>query len=556
MKNNQRLVYSFIAISTALTARLLTVHAAPPNPEPILPSTDKAEITLTYNSLKQLLHEFQSTEPPQQPKPPIKATIRSASYRVELITKKSATVTATFSITTFDEGWITQPLISSKYALQSVTPPSTVLTPVDEHLALVTRGASEQQISLTFIVPVHSDASFSLDLIAASSSHLDLSNHDKFSVQGAVISSEGIHILPATGARVKIIPNREAEVSKDSSWTADSRVLYTAIDNELKSEAHLQLIAKDGDSGTSANIIMPKDSRILTITGPDLLDWKSSQQDTQHAIRLTWKSPGISRRRIIILYALPLPDVDELWTLNIPCLKKPAKTTGLLALVTPAEFQLTPVETLSHLEPSLAPDWMKSHGLPVILKLPQARDIQLKGKRLAQIQTATATIQQAQFKTQIVNDGSTLTEGVITLSHSEPKLWTFTLPKDSNILRCSIDGLSANPIILNDGTLQLTLKAKHSGKKPVSQVQLSFTSKLEKIQPLTGKLSLALPSTPLFIHELHWQITLPDPYEASALDGNLTLDLSKKTGRAISLVKRLSRNQAANVDIFYRKKAH
>ncbi|BDS08954.1 hypothetical protein NT6N_39940 [Oceaniferula spumae] len=541
-----------LALLTSLSLTTTFSLAAPPKPESVGLHTksDKAELTLSYNNLRQLIEDLQTKQAEKKPAPPVKATVRSAVYQLELASEKLAKVTASFAVTTFADGWISLPLVSDRYPVQQIEPTNTVLTAEKGHLAFLTQGAGEHSIKISLLVPAQPDGSFNFQFIAATSGRLVISDLTGYEIQGAERGDAGDYILPIAGGDVRISPTRHA-AAKASTWSADSRVLYVVKDNELQAEARVQLNAKEGDAATAANLILPKDARVISVTGPDLSRWT---ENLQQQIQLTWNSHGISRRRLTLLYTLPLPDADETWTLNIPHLKDAEQSRGQLALVTPAEFQLTPTREIARIEPSMAADWMKSQGMPLILKLPQASEVQLKGKRLAQIQTATATIESALFKTQIVPDGSTLTEGALTISHRDPKLWTFTLPENSEILTCQIDGNSTNPIVLSDGSLQLSLPAKQADKKPNSVVKLSFTSKLEKIQPLSGKLSIALPLTPVFIHEMHWMINLPNAYEASALDGNLTLSSNKQGGQAITLVKRLCRNQAAHVDIFYRKK--
>ncbi len=548
--NKQIASFFTLAVSLSLTASL--VSAAPPEPksEPIHTTSDKAELTLSYDNLRQLIDDLQTKEAVTKQKPPVKATVRSAEYQLEIASKKLAKVSATFAITTFTDDWVSLPLISDQYPVQQIEPANTVLTPEAGHLSFLTQGAGEHAIKISLLIPAEPDGSFNLQCVAATSSKLTTNHTVDYEIQGAARGDSNDYILPSIGGSIRISPIRHAN-AKASTWSADSRVLYIAKDSELQAEARIVLNATEGDAATSANLVLPKDARVLSVTGPDLERWTET---AQQQIQLNWNSHGISRRRLTILYALPLPDVDETWTLTIPRLDDPQKTQGQLALVTPAEFQLTPMGEIAIIEPSMVADWMKSQGMPLILKLPHATAIQLTGKRLAQIQTATATIESAVFKTQIVPDGSTLTEGTLTISHRDPKLWTFTLPEGSEILTCQIDESSTNPIVLSDGSLQLSLPSKQADSQASSTVKISFTSKLEKIDPLSGKLSIALPLTPVFIHEMLWSIDLPSAYEASALDGNLTFSGEENDSHSIKLVKRLCRNQAAHVDIFYRKK--
>ena len=555
MKLKRPLLRPLLFTLTALAYPLGSLHATPAPPSAEIQPAQKAELKLSYLSLRQLIGDFQTEKLNKKSPPPVSATLQSAHYQIDLSSQKTAQITATFSATSFAENWATLPLLKSGFAIQTVEPSTTVLVPLNGNLALLTEGKGSHQITITFLATAEPDGSYHLKFLPATAGQVQLSNSDGYVLQNATPSSSGTHVLPMEGGSLRIKPKRKTS-AKPSTWAADARVLYSAKESELKAEARIQLTAKQDDDALLASLIFPKDARIIQVTGPDLFQWKENSLNGQSQVHLVWKTLGISRRRISVIYTLPLPDPDEIWTLTIPHLKKGEKTRGLLAIVTPATFHLTPTETVNQPPSSSAPDWMKLHGIPLMVKLPQVRDIHFKGKLLTEIHTATATIKSATFETHIVLDGSTLTEGEISISHRNPKRWKFKLPKGSQILTCHINDSPANPILQEDGSLQLSLPTRQGLKTPISKIRLSFTSQLEKIQPIEGKLSLTLPSTPLFIHELQWKIILPNSYETSAIDGNLTFSPRKNSGQWIELTQRLARNNPAHIDLFYRKQNH
>jgi hypothetical protein len=82
-------------------------------------------------------------------------------------------------------------------------------------------------------------------------------------------------------------------------------------------------------------------------------------------------------------------------------------------------------------------------------------------------------------------------------------------------------------------------------------VRLSYTAKGAVFEPVEGRLALALAETPLFVDELVWNVALPDGYEATAFEGNVE---PFRSAEGAAFRKRLVRNEAAAVEIYYRKR--
>ena len=509
----------------------------------------KTELKLTYSSLKELIDSLETKAEMKKSPPPVPATIRSSRYQINITSDKIAEVTADFAVSVFTEDWSKIPLLDDHYSISEILPASTLLVSDEGMLCLLKNETGEHKTTLKFLITANPDGSFDINFPRSVASQLHFENIEGYEVRGAIQTEGGSYMLPHNGTDAKLLPKQTA-IAKASTWSADSKALYIVADDELKAEARIQLTANQGDSASSARLILPENSRILTVSGADLAEWKSA---SENKLELTWDTHGISRRRVNVCYSVPLPDTDETWSLGIPQLGNDQATKGQIAVVTPPELQLVSEDSLPTLDPSSAPDWMKAEGIPFIVKLPEAETVNVTCKRLSQMQTATAMIKIANFTTQIVADGSTLSSGEIVIQHSDPKPFILNLPEGSEILTCSIDKKPTSPVILSDGSLQIKLTNKSKTSEQTSKINLAYTSKLSEIDPIEGKLSLSLPSTPLFIHQLTWNIILPQQYEVTALEGNLEFSANSQNSNTISLIKQLSRNDAAQTDIFYRK---
>jgi hypothetical protein len=172
---------------------------------------------------------------------------------------------------------------------------------------------------------------------------------------------------------------------------------------------------------------------------------------------------------------------------------------------------------------------------------------------LPRVQMIAAVVESATGQTRVVPDGSLLSEMRYTISHKTPVTWSLALPTGSELLSFSIDGESFAPVDRGEGHLEVELPAT-SGKP--TDISFSYANRVEALAPVSGRLELELPLTPLLIREVQWQIDLPAGYELAALDGNVVaVDAVSKEGLHIRVRKELCRNERPTVQIFYRKPA-
>jgi hypothetical protein len=143
--NKQITSFFTLAVSLCLTASQLSAAPLEPESEPIHTTSDKAELTLSYGNLRQLIEDLQTKEAEKKQTPPVNATVRSAEYQLDIASKNLAKVSATFAVTTFSDDWVSLPLISDQYPIQQIEPANTVLTTQAGHLAFLTKGAGEHQ---------------------------------------------------------------------------------------------------------------------------------------------------------------------------------------------------------------------------------------------------------------------------------------------------------------------------------------------------------------------------------------------------------------------------
>jgi hypothetical protein len=166
--------------------------------------------------------------------------------------------------------------------------------------------------------------------------------------------------------------------------------------------------------------------------------------------------------------------------------------------------------------------------------------------------TDEAIISTATYATQVVRDGSVLTEGTITLRHDHPVKLVLQLPEVAKLLQCHVNGDPVRPTLGEANRLEIPLNDPATDGAE-SEVKLSFTATLTALQAAEGQLDLALPQTPLFAKQIDWNVQFPTGYDLS-FTGNVDPVTDKPTALGLHLRKSLCRDQQPQARITYRKR--
>jgi hypothetical protein len=166
--------------------------------------------------------------------------------------------------------------------------------------------------------------------------------------------------------------------------------------------------------------------------------------------------------------------------------------------------------------------------------------------------TDDAIVSAAAYTTQVVRDGSVLTEGAITVRHDHPVKLVLQLPEVAKLLQCHVNADPVRPTLGEAGRIEIPLDDPTTDGAE-SEVKLSFTSTLTALQAAEGELDLALPQTPLFAKQIDWNVQLPTGYDLS-FTGNVDPITDKPTEPGIHLRKSLCRDQQPQARITYRKR--
>jgi hypothetical protein len=166
--------------------------------------------------------------------------------------------------------------------------------------------------------------------------------------------------------------------------------------------------------------------------------------------------------------------------------------------------------------------------------------------------TDDAIVSTASYTTQVVRDGSVLTEGAITVRHDHPAKLILQLPAAAKLLQCHVNGDPVSATLGEANRIEIPLDDPATDGAE-SEVKLSFTAVLAPLQLAEGELDLALPQTPLFAKQTDWNVQLPATYDLS-FSGNVDLITDKTTTPGLHLRKSLCRDQQPQARITYRKR--
>lgn len=163
-----------------------------------------------------------------------------------------------------------------------------------------------------------------------------------------------------------------------------------------------------------------------------------------------------------------------------------------------------------------------------------------------------AILTTATYITQVVRDGSVLTEGSLLVRHDPPMRIQLTLPKDARLLQCHVNDQLVRPTLQNGSQLEIPLDDPTTDGGE-SKIDISFTTSLPALQATEGEIELALPQTPLFAREIDWQVRLPSGFDLAATGNVEALPPAADAKPGLHLRKALCRDQQPQARITYRR---
>ena len=540
---------------------LLASAALGENEAPRADSGDNltAQVTIPYQEFKRLL-DATTAAGKTEDSPELPGAVTRAVIKLSFDQGHPAGE-AEFEINTFGHKWVFVPFFGLNLPITNVVCENAVVVPRDSVLCLLTNRPGPTKVTLDFDIPSSllngRGESFSMQLAPVTSGQLEFTNipsDKRILVAGNTLdTTKPLPLLPEGGElKIKCVADN-AEVS--TVWSQATQTLVKPTLESIQIESHIHLSSESG-GGLSAVAELPMTASRIQVVGADLQPAQTDFSGSgRRKITLTWETPGILDRNIIVCYELANPEPGRPWEIENPRFGKeldPEASLTVIASLAGSTIQSDNAQTGSDV--SQLPYWMQAKLITTDFYVVRSvTPVTASIRMLPVLKPDNARILAASYQTGLVPDGSLKCEAGFKIEYRNAFSWRFRLPDGSALLDCQVNSNPTSPIVRADGELELPVPAPNQAASVNSvQVLISYTARGSKFEPVEGKLVLSLPSTQLFIERLEWRLNLPDNYEATAFEGNV----EPGSGDEASIVfsKRLVRAETPNLEVYYRRK--
>ncbi|MGB0580046.1 MAG: hypothetical protein ACPGVU_10120 [Limisphaerales bacterium] len=524
------------------------------------PAAHWAEIKLPYDQLQRMWEATQSKPATDTNAPPIAALVKSATYELST-TSNSVTVRAEYEVENFTEQWQSLELLGGDVKLTSVdSTNTTVAWQGDTYTLLIQKGGSHR-VQAMFNLPrraMREGVDFRPGVASVCSLQaFDLPKDQTLEIAGidSIGADDGVMTwhFPGSGGRYRLRftePRPALPPIQPSRWALASETFVTETNGRLHHDCLLHAMATTG-SALEMNVTLPVGAAGIVFKGEDGMEGRVSRDShSQRTLQLRWKTRDLPDRRVELSYSIPIAQRDE-WQVFPPQTEEGNTGRASIAFARLGGREVTTAAT--KIDHSRLSSWLRGKADGNLVHLFESSGpAKFAIKWLPRIQTARAMVSGASYETRLVDDGAMLITGRLTVDHRQPVELSLTMPTFEEVLTGKLNGSSVRPIQRSESVIEFTLPANAMGR---SELEFSYAAQGVPFDAISGSLDLQLPKTELFIHDLNWQLDLPDRFETSAIQGNVVFDAkAKKSTHDLHLRKRLVRREHPSVQIHYRRR--
>lgn len=343
-----------------------------------------------------------------------------------------------------------------------------------------------------------------------------------------------------------IARGRQAEAA-EQRWALRSEVLVVPGETTHRCRARVVAESLAGEA-VGLDLVVPAVARVADVRGDDVREWRvDAPESGTRRLRVAWATARVPVRELQVVYELPANRAKT--SVSAPMLKGGAPGEPWLLAVAEPDGAEVVVAKGAQTE-RRTPAWMREmiEGRPVALsEMKDTAELELKW--LPRVETRDVVVSKAEYVQRIVADGAVLVSAGYEVATTAGGQLEVELPEGADLLSCEVAGKRTRPV-MRDGTLSIPLPA---GLGRGVNVAISFTAKLPPLDPVSGKLTLVLPRSPLFMREINWLLQIPAAYEISSLEGNAQFVESKRTEEAceVRLRKELCNGERPEVLAYY-----
>lgn len=549
-----------------------------------------ARVSIPYEELKSLLEAAALESSGKNEDPPVEASLNSALYQLDF-SDGDPSFTASVEVRGFGDGWHSVPIFGGAARMkseESVEGVSLISSKDGYALLAQGKGVFTSRIELTAPPRAGWSRGRGLEFCPAPATRnellvVGLAEDEMLHIEGVEGTRDEagtwIYHLPADGKALRLFLDRRIEAAPvapitESAWTLHSQVAIRFEDGRLHHDAKIQAQAASG-SGLSLSLVFPPQVGRVTIEGEDLEGWSLGPREAERRVaRIHWKTRDTLDRSLLVKWEIPQSPLAEEWRLTPLQALAPADggeegepdASRMLVAIAPIDgLELIHPDLVSAVDSQRLPKWLRGQldgADTASIEISGGEPAVLTASWLPRMETAQATVSLARFETQLVADGSTLVMADYTIRHTTPMSWKLSLPSAEQILTCEINDEASNPIQRGENEIEFRLsqprdlfsedEEEESGRG--TTVHLCYALQSEALDPVSGRVELELPQTDLFIHHLEWELRIPDPFEPTAVEGNVQIAKGEGKVAAIRLKKELCRGERPAVELYYQRK--
>jgi len=425
------------------------------------------------------------------------------------------------------KGWKRIPLLPISVALvgEATLPQGACLNATGGVYELLTDQSGSMTVTVPFAVTVQKEAGVnhvSFQRVEGGSSLLDL-EIDSQGVDVKVAGAQSLVSRPSDG-KTKTAAAVPAGTPLAISW---ERALPKAEDvpPKLYAETHTLVAVADGvllcQETVNVNILhagirelklaVPTGARILTVTGPNVQDWRET---VQGELQVVLGREVLGSYTLRLAYELATTDGATVPVVRATGVEREKGFVGVIAMAN-VEIAAGELQGATSIDARQLPaDIVAMTNQPVLLAFRYAADaftIPLVIRRHDEVSVLMTLVDSAAFTSMQLNDGRRMTKVVYSVRNNRNQFLRLSMPEKADLWSVSVAGNTVSPARDTQGQVLVPLVRSSADSRELTAfpVEIVYVETPETTAPAKGTLRVTLPTCAVPVMHVMFTYYLP-----------------------------------------------
>lgn len=425
------------------------------------------------------------------------------------------------------KGWKRIPLLPISVALvgEATLPQGACLNATGGVYELLTDQSGSMTVTVPFAVNVQKEAGVnhvSFQRVEGGSSLLDL-EIDSQGVDVKVAGAQSLVSKPSDG-KTKTAAAVPAGTPLAISW---ERALPKAEDvpPKLYAETHTLVAVADGvllcQETVNVNILhagirelklaVPTGARILTVTGPNVQDWRETGQGE---LQVVLGREVLGSYTLRLAYELATTDGATVPVVRATGVEREKGFVGVIAMAN-VEIAAGELQGATSIDARQLPaDIVAMTNQPVLLAFRYAADaftIPLVIRRHDEVSVLMTLVDSAAFTSMQLNDGRRMTKVVYSVRNNRNQFLRLSMPDKADLWSVSVAGNTVSPARDTQGQVLVPLVRSSADSRELTAfpVEIVYVETPETTAPAKGTLRVTLPTCAVPVMHVMFTYYLP-----------------------------------------------